>query len=157
MVNRYLAERDDLNTVIHDQIDTVSEAQMPLGYLVPAAWTGVVGPARTARRGDGEDREARIEQEFETYRFSNIKFAGSSNEGHVAVSFDAKPVKEKNSHAGGLVLGAAEATSRAPGHGDAGAAGARFAGAMGPDEFGVRDRIRWQEWANTFRSRSHDA
>ena len=36
-----------------------------------------------------------LEQEFETYRFSNIKFAGNSNEGHVAVSFEAKPVKEK--------------------------------------------------------------
>src|SRR4029077_15741190 len=36
-----------------------------------------------------------LEQEFETYRFANIKFAGGSNEGHVAVSFDTRPVKEK--------------------------------------------------------------
>ena len=36
-----------------------------------------------------------VEQEFETYRFTNIKFAGNSNEGHVAVNFDVRPVKEK--------------------------------------------------------------
>jgi hypothetical protein len=94
MVNRYLAERDDLNTAIHDQIDTVSEAQMPLGYLVPAAWTGVV--ELLALHGvEMQKTASAIEQEFETYRFSNIKFAGSSNEGHVAVSFDARPVKER--------------------------------------------------------------
>src|SRR5262249_2991958 len=40
-VNRYLAEPDDLQTVIHDRIDTTSEAQVPLGYLIPAAWKEV--------------------------------------------------------------------------------------------------------------------
>src|SRR5215471_12314518 len=41
-VNRYLAEKDDIATVIHDQIETTAEAKMPLGYLVPSAWTEVV-------------------------------------------------------------------------------------------------------------------
>ena len=35
-----------------------------------------------------------LDGEFETYRFANIKFAQGSNEGHVAVSFDARPVTE---------------------------------------------------------------
>ena len=36
-----------------------------------------------------------VDQEFETYRFSNIKFALSSSEGHVMINFDSKLVKEK--------------------------------------------------------------
>jgi len=93
-VNRYLAEPDDLNTAIHDQIDTVTEVQMPLGYLVPAAWTAVVDLLKL-HGVEMEKTGKALEQEFETYRFSNIKFAANSNEGHVAVSFDARPVKEK--------------------------------------------------------------
>jgi len=93
-VNRYLPEPDDLNTVIHDQIDTTSEAQMPLGYLVPAAWTAVVDLLKL-HGVEMEKTPKPLEQEFETYRFANIKFAANSNEGHVAVSFDARPVKEK--------------------------------------------------------------
>src|SRR5579872_1315734 len=34
-VNRFFPENDDIATVIHDQIDTTAEAQMPLGYLIP--------------------------------------------------------------------------------------------------------------------------
>lgn len=94
LVNRYLAEPDDITTVIHDQIDTVSEAQMPLGYLVPSAWTSVVELLKL-HGVEMEKTGKPLEQEFETYRFSNIKFAGASNEGHVAVTYDSKTVKEK--------------------------------------------------------------
>ena len=38
-VTRYTGEVDDIQTVIHDQIDTTLAAQMPLGYLIPAAFT----------------------------------------------------------------------------------------------------------------------
>ena len=93
-VNRYLAEPDDLNTAIHDQIDTVTEVQMPLGYLVPAAWTKVVELLKL-HGVEMEKTGVPLEREFETYRFNSIKFAGSSNEGHVAVSFEVRPVKEK--------------------------------------------------------------
>ena len=50
MTNRYLAEPDDIQTVIHDQIDTTVEAQMPLGYLIPSAWSKIAGPAGAPRR-----------------------------------------------------------------------------------------------------------
>ena len=93
-VNRYLAEKDDIQTVIHDRIDTTVEAQMPLGYLLPSAWGSVADLLRL--HGVEMERTAKpIESEFETYRFANIKFAPSSNEGHVAVSFDIRPVKER--------------------------------------------------------------
>jgi murein tripeptide amidase MpaA len=94
LVNRYVAEPDDIATVIHDQIDTVTEAQMPLGYLVPSAWTNVVELLRL-HGVEMEKTGKALEQEFETYRFANIKFAAASNEGHVAVSYDTRPVKEK--------------------------------------------------------------
>jgi hypothetical protein len=42
-----------------------------------------------------------IENEFETYRFANVKFDTRVNEGHIAVSFDARPVKEKVAVAAG--------------------------------------------------------
>ena len=93
-VNRFTAEKDDIATVIHDQIDTTVEAQMPLGYVIPAAMTDIVELLKL-HSVEMERTSKPMESEFETYRFNNIKFAGSSNEGHVAVSFDARPVKEK--------------------------------------------------------------
>jgi hypothetical protein len=94
MVTRYLAEPDDVTTVIHDAIDTVSEVQMPLGYLVPAAWTSVVDVLRL-HGVEMEKTAKRLDQEFETYRFGNVKFAASSNEGHVAPSFEERLVMEQ--------------------------------------------------------------
>src|SRR5215472_15569329 len=93
-VNRFTAEPDDIATVIHDQIDTVTEAKMPLGYLVPSAWTNVVDLLRL--HGVEMERTTKpLDQEFETYRFANIKFDARSQEGHVAVSFDARAATEK--------------------------------------------------------------
>ena len=94
-VNRYIAEKDDLETSIHDQIDTTVEAQMPLGYLVPAAWKQVAD--LLALHGVEMERTAKpLEQEFvEIYRFTNTKFASSAVEGHVAVEFEPHLVKER--------------------------------------------------------------
>jgi len=94
MVNRFLPEKDDIDTVIHDQIDTTVEAQMPLGYLIPVAWK----PLADVLKLHGVDVEwisKPVEQEFETYRFSNPKFAATSFEGRVMLDFDAKLVTEK--------------------------------------------------------------
>ncbi len=94
MVNRYLAEQDDIDTVIHDQIDTTSQAQMPLGYLIPPAWKDLAD--ELALHGVEIEKTTRpIEQDFETYRFSNVKFATAANEGRVMLNFDSKLVKEK--------------------------------------------------------------
>ncbi len=93
-VNGYLPEADDISTVIHDKIDTTSEAQMPLGYLIPVAWKSLAD--ELALQGVEIERVAQpLEQEFETYRFSNVKFAPNQFEGRVMEDFDAKPVKEK--------------------------------------------------------------
>ena len=95
MTSRYLAEKDDIQTVIHDQIDTTVEAQMPLGYLIPAAWKQIAG--LLAVHGVEMERIAKpLTQEFETYRFSGITWANGPQEGHIMLgNFDARLVKEK--------------------------------------------------------------
>jgi len=93
-VIRYTGEPDDLDTRIHDQIDTTVEAAMPLGYLVPAAWKQVTG-LLTLHGVEMERTTKPIEQEFETYRFTATKLAPSSVEGHVAVDFEPRLVKER--------------------------------------------------------------
>src|SRR5208282_3295242 len=92
---QYLAEPDNIRTVIHDQIDTTLEAQMPLGYLIPSAWKDIADIL--ALHGVEMERTTKpITQEFETYRFSNIVWAASPNEGHIALNtFDSRLVKEK--------------------------------------------------------------
>lgn len=94
MANRYLPEPDDLDTRIHDQIDTTVEAQMPLGYLIPPAWKAVAD-VLALHSVEIERISKPVEQEFETYRFSGTKYATTSFEGRVMLDFDAKLVKEK--------------------------------------------------------------
>lgn len=53
---------------------------MPAGYLVPVSW------------GSMADR---LQGEFETYRFSGIKFASRSNEGHAGAGFEARLLQER--------------------------------------------------------------
>ena len=95
MTNRYLAEPDNIQTVIHDQIDTTLEAQMPLGYLIPAAWKQIAG--LLALHGVEMERTPKpLTGEFETYRFSAITWTGGPQEGHIMLgNFDARLVKEK--------------------------------------------------------------
>ena len=93
-VTRYLPEPDDIDTVIHDRIDTVTSALMPLGYLIPPAWS--VFAEELALHDVKMERTMKpIEGEFETYRFTNVKFGPNSFEGRVAVNFDAALTTEK--------------------------------------------------------------
>ena len=95
MTNRYLAEPDNIQTVIHDQIDTTLEAQMPLGYLIPAAWKQIAD--LLALHGVEMERTPKpLTGEFETYRFSAITWTGGPQEGHIMLgNFAARLVKEK--------------------------------------------------------------
>ena len=94
MVNRYLPELDDISTVIHDQIDTTSEAQLPLGYLVPSAWQEIIDLLKL-HGVEMQPLSKPLEREFETYRFTGTKFSTQSFEGRVSLTYDVKPVKEK--------------------------------------------------------------
>lgn len=92
-VTHYTGEPDDIQTVIHDQIDTTVEARMPLGYILPAAWKNIAD--LLALHGVEMERTAKpLHQQFETYRFRNIAFAQREDEGHVALTFEPQLVKE---------------------------------------------------------------
>jgi hypothetical protein len=69
-------ELDDIQTVIHDQIDTTVEAQMPLGYLIPPRGKTVAGSCWRCTAWKWSAPPNRMTQEFETYRFSGDHWAG---------------------------------------------------------------------------------
>jgi len=93
-VNRFSSDKDDLTTVIHDQIKTTAEAKMPLGYLIPLAWKSLAD--ELSLHGVAIEKTTKpIEQEFETYRFTEVKFATRADEGHILVDYKLTPVKEK--------------------------------------------------------------
>jgi hypothetical protein len=93
-VTRYTGELDDIQTVIHDQIDTTLAAQMPLGYLIPAAFNSAA--ALLQLHGVEMSRtEKPLDQDFETYRFTSAKFAAGASEGHVMLTVEPRMVKEK--------------------------------------------------------------
>jgi hypothetical protein len=80
--------------VIHDQIDTTLAAQMPLGYLIPAAFSSAAVLLQT--HGVEIERTAKpLDQVFETYRFTSTKFAANASEGHVMLTVEPRVVKEK--------------------------------------------------------------
>jgi hypothetical protein len=93
-VTHYTGEVDDIQTVIHDQIDTTLAAQMPLGYLIPAAFSSAAVLLQT--HGVEIERTAKpLDQIFETYRFTSTKFAANASEGHVMLTVEPRVVKEK--------------------------------------------------------------
>jgi murein tripeptide amidase MpaA len=93
MVTHYTGELDDIQTVIHDQIDTTVEAQVPLGYLIPSAYSSVADIL--AYHGVEMERTTKpIEQVFETYRFTGTKTA-QGTEGHVMLTLEPRLVKER--------------------------------------------------------------
>jgi predicted deacylase len=93
-VTHYTGEVDDIQTVIHDQIDTTLAMRMPLGYLIPAAFSSAVDLLKL--HGVEMSRtEKPLDQVFETYRFTSAKFAAGATEGHVMLTVEPRVVKEK--------------------------------------------------------------
>ena len=93
-VSRFTGEVDDIQTVILDQIDTTTAAQMPLGYLIPAAFSSAADLLKL--HGVEMSRtEKSLDQIFETYRFTTAKFAAGATEGHVMLTVEPRVVKEK--------------------------------------------------------------
>ncbi|CAN5420075.1 M14 family metallopeptidase [soil metagenome] len=94
MVTRYTPEKDDVETVIHDGIDTTAEAQEPLGFLIPLAWKDLAD--ELALHGVVMERTPKaMTQEFETWRFTDVKYGAAAFEGGVMVDYVLHPVKEK--------------------------------------------------------------
>jgi hypothetical protein len=94
MVTRYTADKDDIDTVIHDGIDTTAEAQEPLGFLIPAAWKEFAD--ELALHGVQMERTTKdLDQEFDTWRFSDVKYAAAASEGGILVDYKMRPVHER--------------------------------------------------------------
>jgi len=93
-VTRYTAEKDDIETVVHDGVDTTAEAQEPLGFLIPVAWKELAD--ELALHGVEMERTPKVlDQEFDTWRFTDVKYAPAAFEGGVMVDYALHPVKEK--------------------------------------------------------------
>jgi hypothetical protein len=91
---QYIGEKDDLQTVIHDEIDTTAEVQMPLGYLIPSEWKEVAD--LLALHGVEIERTTKtLTREFETYRFSGMTTANAGDGiGRPMYNFETRLVKE---------------------------------------------------------------
>lgn len=92
-VVRYTAEKDDFETIEHDGIDTTAEAQEPLGFIVPLQWKEIADELKL----HGIEMEVipkDLNQEFETWRFTDVKYVSSGEAGQL-MDYTLNPVKEK--------------------------------------------------------------
>jgi murein tripeptide amidase MpaA len=92
-VVRYTAEKDDFETIEHDGVDTTAEAQEPLGFIVPLQWKEIADELKL----HGVEMEMiprELDQEFETWRFTDVKYVSSGEAGQM-MDYTLNPVKEK--------------------------------------------------------------
>jgi hypothetical protein len=93
-VTHYTAEKDDFETVTHDGIDTVTEAQEPLGFIVPAEWKEIAD--ELLLHGVQMERIGKsLDQEFDTWRFTDVKYAPAAMEGGMMLDYTLHPVHER--------------------------------------------------------------
>jgi hypothetical protein len=90
----YEKEPVDIATKLFAKTTTTASATVPEGYFVPVEWTEVI--ERLGLHGVRTERlERAIEGEFETFHFSNPRFAPQPFEGRILVSFQPAPVVRK--------------------------------------------------------------
>jgi murein tripeptide amidase MpaA len=93
MTNHFTAEKDDFTVAMHDSIDTVAEAQEPLGFVVPVEWKDIHDQLEL--HGVHMEPIAKpLDREFDTWRFSDVKYVNSGEAGNL-VDYTMTPVKEK--------------------------------------------------------------
>jgi hypothetical protein len=92
-ITSFSAEKDDIDILMHDDVDTTAEAQEPLGFLVPMQWQDIADEL-TLHGVQMERTTKPLDQEFDTWRFSDVKYVASGEAGNL-VDYTMKPVKEK--------------------------------------------------------------
>jgi hypothetical protein len=93
----------NLTVPFYTQARTSASVATPLYYVVPPQWTEVI--ERLALHGVGFTRlNTPLEVESETYRFSEVKWAGASFEGRVPVTYKTEVVKTKRTYPQNSVL-----------------------------------------------------
>ncbi len=94
-VTHFTAEKDDFTVNMHDGVETTASAPVPLGFLIPAAWTGIVDELRL--QGVTVERTPRdlSDTPFETWRFLDVKKDAFPFEGRTLTDFQLRPVTER--------------------------------------------------------------
>ncbi len=94
MVPSFTAEKDDFTTVTHDGVDTTAEAQEPLGFLIPIEWKEIADELKL--HGVEMELTTRpLDQEFDTWRFTDVKYAPAASEGGLMTDYTMHPVHER--------------------------------------------------------------
>jgi hypothetical protein len=93
----------DLTVPLYDDARVTASVAPPLYYIIPKQWTGVIDVLaaqglRLQRLGEP------VTLEVEGYRFSEVKWAPASFEGHVMLSFKTIPVRERRTFNAGSVV-----------------------------------------------------
>jgi len=92
-VVRYTEEKDDFETIEHEGIDTTAEAKEPLGFIVPLQWKEIADELKL-HGVQMETIPKDLNQEFETWRFADVKYVSSGEAGQL-MDYTLNPVKEK--------------------------------------------------------------
>ena len=92
-VVRYTAEKDDFQTIEHDDIDTAAEAQEPLGFIVPLPWKEITDELKL-HSVEMEMIPKDLDREFETWRFTDVKYVNSGEAGQM-LDYTVHAVKEQ--------------------------------------------------------------
>ncbi len=119
IVTRYTPEKDDVETVIHDGIDTTVEAQEPLGFLIPLAWRDHGAYDQAARAGV---------RDMALYR-CKVRRCGLRGRSHGRLH--AASGKREDPRARGFLLGLVEAASCPAHYGATTSSRSGCAGSMG--------------------------
>ena len=99
----YGTEPVDLTVPLYDQFRVTASVCPPLYYIVPVQWTPVVDVLKA--HGLRLQRLARASTlEVESYRFSEVKFASTSFEGRVLVSYKTEPVRQQRTFPSGSIV-----------------------------------------------------
>lgn len=93
----------DIQTRFFNKIQTTSAVSLPLAYVIPPQWTRIIDlleahGVKTERISQG------VTAEFESYRFTNTKWAERPYEGHHPMTFTASLVHETRTLPAGSVL-----------------------------------------------------
>ena len=92
-VTHFTADKEDLETVTHDGIDTTLAAPVPTGFLIPSTFANVADLLRL-HGIHVETLTTPREGTFDTWRFTDIKNQPFPYEGRTMVDFNTVPVHE---------------------------------------------------------------
>ena len=93
----YTQIAENVESKFFNQVESAQEISPPLGYLIPRAWQNVIQVLQ-AHGIPYQELDQEITAEFETFRFSEVKFRTTPYEGRHLVTFKAQPVLLKRTY-----------------------------------------------------------